>query len=217
MMEIVKHAFQKTPFYDPLRRWAAKRRGVAALAEWEKRGRPIPPPHIVKQKILRDYSKKYSLRILVETGTCYGDMVDAMKADFDQIYSIELDKDLYEKAFRRFRKAKNVELIHGDSGIELEGLMKRMDQPALFWLDGHYSAGVTARGAKDTPIREELHHILHSNDLGHVVIIDDARCFGQDPAYPSIEELDKMILSLRPNMDIVIQDDIIRITPKQQS
>ena len=90
----------KTPFYYPLRNWAVKRRCTAELAEWKRKGRPVPPPHIVKQRTLREYSKRYDLRILVETGTYFGDMVEAMRADFDRIYSIELSKDLYEKTMR---------------------------------------------------------------------------------------------------------------------
>lgn len=151
----------------------------------------------------------------METGTYYGDMVEAMRADFDRIYSIELSRDLYEKAVVKFRGVNNVELIHGDSGTELKRILEKIRQPALFWLDGHYSAGVTARGAKDTPVYEELHHILDLNDGGHVVVIDDARCFGNDPAYPSLEELSKFITLKRSDVDIAVQDDSIRITPKQ--
>ena len=60
---------------------------------------------------------------------------------------------------------KNVELLHGDSGTELGNVMNKINQPALFWLDGHYSAGVTAKGDKDTPIYEELVCILNAPDL----------------------------------------------------
>jgi hypothetical protein len=213
--EIVMQVIGKTPFYYPLRNWAVKRRMPAELAEWERKGRPVPPPHIVKQRTLREYSKRFGLRILVETGTYYGDMVEAMRADFDRIYSIELSKDLYETTKKRFKGANNIELIHGDSGNELKRIVNNINQPALFWLDGHYSAGVTARGTRDTPIYEELRHILNSKDMGLVIIIDDARSFGKDSAYPSIEELSRFIKSKRADVDITVQDDSIRITPKQ--
>ena len=215
MKEILKKIIKKTPLYRPLKNWAAKRKLAAELAEWEKNGRPAPPPHLVKQRTLREYSQKYGLNVLVETGTCYGDMVEALRRDFNKIYSIELSDDLYKTCVTRFQGAKNVELIHGDSGRELERIMTRLRQPALFWLDGHYSAGVTARGDKDTPIYEELNHILNSEDAGHVIVIDDARCFGTDPAYPGIEELSKFIKSKRPNVEIAVQNDSIRVTPKR--
>ena len=207
----------KTPLYDSLRNLVIRRRELKELADWERNGRPIPPPHIVKQQTLKTISKRYGLKILVETGTYYGDMVEAMKDVFNQLYSIELSAELYKKAKKRFKGEKHIELICGDSGLELMNLMSKIDQPTLFWLDGHYSAGVTAKGEKDTPIYEELNHILNSTDKGHVIIIDDARCFGADPNYPSIKELCDFIKSKRANLDIVIQDDCIRVIPNQDT
>lgn len=214
MKQTIKEIIKKTAPYHLLKNWAIKRRSATQLAEWEKKGKPVPPPHIVKQRVLKEYSKKYGLRIMVETGTFYGEMVEAMKNNFDLIYSIELSKDLYEYCTKKFKGYINIKLIHGDSGTELGNILDEISQPALFWLDGHYSAGVTAKGTKDTPIYEELHHILNSEDRGHIIIIDDARCFGTDPAYPSIEELLHFIKSKRPDVNIVIQDDSIRIVPK---
>jgi SAM-dependent methyltransferase len=184
------------------------------LNEWDREGRPVPPPHIFKQRAVRSYAKRYGVKTLVETGTYLGDMVEAMKKDFKQVYSIELSKDLYEKAKERFDGEGNIELIHGDSATELGVLLDKLDHPALFWLDGHYSAGITARGEKDTPIYEELEHIFKHKIPGHVVLIDDAREFGTDPAYPSVEELTAFIIGKNPKAEILVEDDIIRITSK---
>jgi len=205
---------KKTPLYRPLRMLAVRRSQRAAFAEWERRGKPIPPPHAIKQMVLQEYAKKYCLRLLIETGTSLGDMVESMRHYFDRIYSIELSNDLHHKAQERFTGIDNIQIILGDSGTELEKLVKMIDRPALFWLDGHYSGGDTARGKKDTPVLDEIGHILNSSDRGHVIIIDDARCFGTDPAYPSIEELSEVIRSRRSDLDIAVQGDSIRITPK---
>jgi hypothetical protein len=213
---------KKTPLRYPLRnlyllygKLTKDRKQKAQLFAWEKEGRPVPPPHIVKQRLLREYAKKYGLRVLLETGTFYGEMVEAMKADFDLIYSIELSRELYEKAALRFKRDKNIQLIHGDSGIELGKLMDKINQATLFWLDGHYSAGETAKGTKDTPVFEELCHILNSPDKGHIIIIDDAHCFGSTLSYPSLKELSEFVKSKRASLDICVQDNIICITPKQ--
>ncbi len=141
-------------------------------------------------------------------------MVQAMKGYFDRIYSIELSEDLYRKAKKRFETSKNIALICGDSAKELVNIIERLDRPALFWLDGHYSAGETAKGDKNTPVFEELSQILIGPDTEHVVIIDDARCFGKEPDYPSLKELADFIQTKRSNLDIVVQDDSIRITPR---
>jgi len=167
----------------------------------------------VKQHVLRSYAERYQLKIFVETGTYRGDMVAAMNSLFEKIYSIELSDTLFAEAQRRFKRDTHVELIHGDSGKELGRIMPRIHQPALFWLDGHYSAGDTARGDKDTPLREELDQILRAPDLGHVIVIDDARCLGSDPAYPTLQAVTEFVLSHRPQARITVENDSMRITP----
>jgi hypothetical protein len=214
MKEAIRQAIKSTSLYHPLRNWMVKRRSKQELVEWERRGKPSPPPHIIKQQTLQSYSKKYDLKVLVETGTFYGDMIEAMKNIFDKIYSIELSQELFERAKKRFKNQKQVELIQGDSGIELKSLMSKIDRPTLFWLDGHYSAGETAKGDKETPIFEELQHIFDTPDLGHVIIIDDVRSFGLHHDYPTIERLTEFIKSKRPNMDVSVQYDSMRIAPK---
>lgn len=181
------------------------------LTYWLKNGQPLPPPHIVKQKILLDYASNNNLKILVETGTYYGDMVQAMKGVFEKIYSIELSEILADVATWRFKDQSHVEIIQGDSGFALGRLMDKLDAPVLFWLDGHYSAGVTARGEKETPIYEELTHIYNRGDLNDVIIIDDARSFGSDPGYPTIEELKGFVLQKWPDCSFTVADDAIRI------
>ncbi len=119
------------------------------------------------------------------------------------------------KQSREFKAEKHIKLICGDSGVEIMNLMSKIDEPALFWLDAHYSGGVTAKGEIDTPIYKELHHILNAPDRGHVIIIDDARNFGSDRNYPNMEELKDFVNSKRANLEIAIEDDSIRITPKQ--
>jgi hypothetical protein len=220
--QLIQRIIKRTPL-KPFGDWVVKKRGVRALknrqiielGEWERNGKPIPPPHLVKQRTLRSYSKTYGVTILVETGTYYGEMVEAMKHTFDRIYSIELSEVLFERAKDRFKRAKNIKLICGDSGIELGSVVNDLDQPALFWLDGHYSGGETARGDTSTPIFQELSHILGSPIRGHVIIIDDARCFGHEADYPSIRELKEYVTSKRPDLDIVVRCDSIRITPRK--
>jgi len=47
---------------------------------WKLRGEPIRSPHLLKQRTVREYAQRYGLRVLVETGTYYGEMVDAMRS-----------------------------------------------------------------------------------------------------------------------------------------
>jgi len=107
----------------------------------------------------------------------------------------------------------NVELIHGDSGKELPKIVARLDAPALFWLDGHYSGGDTARGDTDTPVNEELRAIFQPGGLQHIVLIDDARCFGTQPGYPTIEQVRQLVATVRPGWQVEVAGDCIRIFP----
>ena len=87
---------------------------------------------------------------MVETGTYYGDMIYAQLDNFSRIYSIELSERLYRKAKRRFKKNESVTLLHGDSSEVLHEIVPKFKEPVLFWLDGHYSGGITAQGKLDT-------------------------------------------------------------------
>jgi hypothetical protein len=172
-----------------------------------------PPPHSVKQKVLKDLAEMYELSFFVETGTHSGATVNAMRGQFEKIYSIELSDKFYQSAQNWFKNDKSVSIIHGDSGVELEGVVKQLTGPALFWLDGHYSAGATARGEKDTPIIEELGHIYAETKFKHVVVIDDARAFGTDPAYPTIQQINALLKSKGLKFDLSVKYDAIRILP----
>ncbi|MGV1098500.1 hypothetical protein ACUUL3_03710 [Thiovibrio sp. JS02] len=213
-MQVIINFLSKFPPLRRLRIAVKEKRLKKELLEWEQKGKPAPPPHLVKQNNLIECAQRHGLKILVESGTFYGDMVEAMKGAFDRVYSIELSEPLFKKAKERFRSQKHVEIIHGDSGKELAKLLPLLNKPALFWLDGHYSGGETALGEKETPIFEELRTILAMENLHHAIIIDDARLFGTDPGYPTREELFNFIHAQRSDVDITVKDDGIRITPK---
>lgn len=168
-------------------------------------------PHYVKRDMLRHYAKMYRLRSLVETGTYFGEMVDALKGEFEQIQSIELDDYLFERARRRFANYSHIRILHGNSGSMLPLALASVDQPTLFWLDAHYSGGITARGDQLSPILNELHHIFRHPIRGHVIVVDDARLFGTDSAYPTVEQLQGFIERQSPPRKLEVMDDAIRI------
>jgi len=186
------------------------RKEMNQVIEWERQGKLGPPPHRVKQLAIEYYQKKYNISILIETGTYLGDMINAQLKFFEKIYSIELGEDLWKKAVKRFEKNKHVTIIHGDSGKVFINLIPKINAKAIFWLDGHYSAGITAKGEKNCPIYEELNEIFKSK-LQHILLIDDARCFNGEGDYPTIQRLSEYILSRNSKSKIEIKDDIIRI------
>jgi len=206
-MNLLKNIVKKTPIYPLLYRLRKKR----VINNWHKAGKPIPPPHIIKQEIVKQYARKFSIDILVETGTYLGGMINAMKDSFDEIYSIELDPSLYIKAKKMFVNIKNIHIIQGDSSKVLSKLLALIDQPCLFWLDAHYSGGITAKADLNTPIMIELKFIFSHKIKGHVILIDDARCFTGQEDYPTIRALKEFVMKNRPDYLFEVKNDIIRI------
>jgi len=187
------------------------RRDRKELRVWERQGKPSPPPHIIKERVIREYAQKFRTRTLIETGTYLGQMVHAMKNSFDRILSFELDWALYEEANRRFAPYNHISIVHGDSGEILGDFLASINKPCLFWLDGHYSGGITAKAALETPVRRELEHIFDHPVSKHVILIDDARCFTGENDYPTLQELQEFVLQKRPHWKFKVENDIIRI------
>ena len=179
------------------------------IAKWQKAGKPIPPHTYVKAAIIREYHKEYPYQTLVETGTCSGDMVAVQKHYFKKIFTIELSPKLFKYAQKRFKYEDNIMVLQGDSGKVLPEIMKQLDGPAIFWIDAHYSEGETAKGETECPILEELKAIFTNPKYDHVLLIDDARGFGQGD-YPTIEEITKYVKSKNPAYQEEAKDDIIR-------
>jgi hypothetical protein len=181
------------------------------VSRWRQAGRPVPPPHAFKQATISRYGQTFGLAALVETGTYLGDTVEAQRKRFRKVVSIELSPELYRAAQARFAHRENVTLLEGDSADLMESVVAQLDGPALFWLDGHYSAGVTAQGRLGTPVQRELEIVLGSPE-NHVILVDDARCFGSGD-YPTLDAVRTLVARLRPGWTCVVQDDIIRIHP----
>ena len=188
-------------------------RSLQQKRDWEAAGRVDPPPHIIKEEAVREAAQTARIRTLIETGTLHGDMVAAVAADFDRVYSIELSRELYWLARLRFLGRRRVRLVRGDSSEKIPVLLDHIDEPCVFWLDGHYGGGIMAKGKKVSPIIEELSAILAHRVRRHVVLIDDAGMFARgtgDP--PSLASLESLVKASRPASTFVVQDNIIRVT-----
>lgn len=203
MLNSIKQAIKRTIPDDVLK----LRRDLEARRAWEKQGRPSPPPHVIKEELIRDYAKTFNTHVLIETGTYLGDMVHAMRKSFTRIISFELDQTLAAQAQDRFAGDNHIEIVQGDSGKLLSDYLKNIDEPCLFWLDGHYSGGITAKGSLETPIKNELTSILSHPVDGHVILIDDARCFTGENDYPTLDELKSFVAE----RNFSVEHDVIRI------
>lgn len=153
--------------------------------------------------------------MFIETGTFLGTMDYSVRNMFRAIYSIELGVDLSKRARSRLRFYPHIQIVQGDSGKLLPQIMKNISERCLFWLDGHYSEGMTAKGSLETPIVEELETIFEHGVKDHVILIDDARCFDGTHDYPTLEQVRELVARHRPDYVFSVADDVIRIHPPQ--
>lgn len=179
---------------------------------WQLRGKPIRSPHLLKQRTVREYGEKYGLRILVETGTYYGEMISAAKSSFDRIYSVENDPALAQRAVRIFARDPKVQILEGDSQQVLPALLKSLAQPALFWLDAGYYGWAGLESDKHR-LSVELESILRHPVKGHVILMDDAHGLDGKKGALTVPELKSRIESEFPGHKAEVDYDILRITP----
>ena len=133
-----------------------------------------------------------------------------------------MSEELADRAKKRFQNNSNITIVQGNSSDQLSKILNNINSPCLFWLDGHYSSEFwvgeeyikTAKGNKNTPILEELSQIMKHSIKNHVILIDDARLFTGKGDYPTINKLKKIVAKNFPIHSFDVQNDIIRILPK---
>jgi hypothetical protein len=197
---------------------ASDLREAAAFAVWCLRGKRAGDSFsFYKRHRLILEGRRYGCSTLVETGTYLGKTVQAVQRHFNQVLSVELSPKLYERAARKFRLARNVRLWRGDSGTVMDEMIHYITGRAIFWLDGHYSGGMTACGANACPLVAELAAIARHPRNDHVILIDDARCFGRDAGYPTLDEVRQLLVSINPHYRINVENDCITARPDSSS
>lgn len=163
---------------------------------------------------IRDFRFWYpQVRTFVESGSADGDTVRQLHADFDQLYTVEIVPTVARGTARRLKKYSNIQCFEGDTSDIFPGLLEQINAPCFFWLDGHYCGSLEARGPKDTPVVEEL-QIIFATGLPHVIFIDDARLFGSDPEYPTIEWVRNIATTQDIEFAFSYIDDMMRIAPR---
>lgn len=186
---------------------------ILEVKKWQERGMNPPTPQLIKHSVVREYLYKYRIQTLVETGTYLGVMINALKRNCNEIYTIELDKQLYERAKKKFKKYSHIKVLQGDSAKVLPQMLKKINNHTLFWLDAHFSKGITARGEKETPVMEELKAVLNHRIKNHVILIDDADVFNGKNDYPTINTIRRLINAKNTKLKLRVKNNIIRITP----
>lgn len=137
----------------------------------------------LSQRFLKKMIEIFNVTIFLETGTYTGDSTLQAAPLFKEIHTIELSKELCLKAAARLKNYTGVTLYWGDSSQVLPVILPQINGRILFWLDGHYSDGCTAKGNQNTPILQELNAIKNAHIHDAIIMIDDIRLF-REPLQP---------------------------------
>jgi len=140
-------------------------------------------------------------RVAVETGTLFGDSAIKLHRHIPLVYTIEINRELYEKAVVRLRNRPGIKVLHGDSRAILERLVHAIREPTLFYLDAHFSgdrstdwkasrwkgykvdtgyAGDRPTAENQVPLFEEIRLIHDFLKSECVIYIDDIDKFDED-------------------------------------
>jgi len=175
---------------------------------------PAPATFLEKQTLITRKAGELELKVFIETGTYLGEMIEAQRPYFKKIISIELNAELFRAACTKYSGNPQIQLFQGDSGVVLHAAVQELDEPALFWLDAHYSRGNTAGEDADAPILKELSCLTARNQPRDTILIDDARLFGRKSGYPKLEVIRQFAAQHWPEHICALETDVICIQPR---
>lgn len=122
-------------------------------------------------KLKRDHK----INVAIETGTFIGSTTAALSLLFNQVHTIELEKDTFERALTNLKNFSNVHCHLGSSEQVLDQLLPTLDnQRVLFYLDAHWR--------EYWPLLAELEEIAETHKDHCIIIIDDFKV----PSRPEI-------------------------------
>lgn len=181
----------------------------------------------LKLEFIQQLHSYFNGDAFVESGTYLGDTSYTASLVFPNVYSIELSKTLYEKACSRFESQSNIHLYQGNSSDLLPEILRELkDKKVVFFLDGHFSKRMTAKGETNTPILMELEAIKQSGITNSVIIVDDIRLFQNSvysqndsaiEGYPSLNTVLSLLKDINSEYEFIIIGDTAIAYPSDDS
>jgi hypothetical protein len=145
------------------------------------------------------------LDTIVETGTFKGTGTRVMAKNFSHVITIELDEELHKSTSKQIRDEgiENVEFIFGDSATQIKNVVSKLNKPAAFFLDAHWSGdesvdwnasrwkgyqtntahtgiGESPSSTEQLPLDREIKAIAEDFNYAGIIYIDDTLKFGKD-------------------------------------
>ena len=166
--------------------------------------------------LARELASVHGITHAVETGTYRGVSTRLLADHFDQVTTIELSRPMAWLARILLATRRNVRVLQGDSGE----LLRPASSPTLYWLDAHWSSGITAGEENECPLLDEI-RLTSPGDPNDCYLIDDARLFLEPPPpphkvahWPTFEDISAVVREERPNHALIVDLDVIVIAPR---
>ncbi|MEG4213947.1 FkbM family methyltransferase [Microcoleus sp. Pol14C6] len=166
---------------------------------------------------------EYNLPTFVETGTWKGGTSVWAAQHFQQVFTIEFAKHIYESTSSTYSHIKNIEFLWGHTKEQLKFVVPQLNEPALFWLDAHWMGGGTAGEDDECPLLEEL-EIINNSECEHFILIDDARLFLSPPPsphrieqWPSLNEIIATLSAKTSRYTVIFEDAIVSVPERAKS
>jgi len=157
----------------------------------------------------------FGIRTFVETGTNEADTAVWAADEFEHVITIEGSESLHQTAVSTFGWRRNIRFVHGDSRRMLPEVLRRLDAPAIFWLDAHWCGMDTYGSGNECPVLDEL-KALNAWDTPHIVLVDDARLFLAPPPpphrsddWPDINAICRAMDGDAPRRYVAVFEDVI--------
>ena len=179
-----------------------------ALRAWEKAGRAGPAPLLYQQQVILAAAAGNGAKVFVETRTHFGDLARALADKFREVYTMESDDDLYERAKKKFDPRPHIHCLGGASPELLASILRRISEPCVFLLNAH--APDTAGPPR---VDQELAAIAAHRVKTHAVLIDHTSRLTGAAGLPTPEQIDSLRASLFPALRMTVEHDIVRLLP----
>ena len=177
---------------------------------------------MIRSQPIKEYKKTFNLNTFIETGTGGGEStLYAIKSGFDYVYSCEIDKSYYDKAYAMLQDKcpdKEFNIYNEASTTFLKEVFSRETvlgtDRCLFWLDAHLPADDTLPDDIIIPLEQEL-AVLSSvrNTSKDVIIIDDMVLYEPSLRHPAW----KLHIWTKAKDDLISVKDILQFFPNHSS
>jgi hypothetical protein len=135
---------------------------------------------------LKNIRRNTGIGTFIETGTLYGHgILEAHRAGFYDIHSIEIEPTLAKKAKEKFADYPYVSIYEGNSFNVLEEILPTINRDAFFWLDAHFP-GADA----------------------HLISYEECKNIEYDTNLPLEREIDLISKRIGKYNDIIVSDDL---------